>query len=217
MRALRCVLVFAAMLATGCTHGLLSGVPEPSQDRPVARIETRTGAEYGVCTDAGILFLGRQATTGPCRVHYWLGSTPLVEDGEILPWGGVFFLADIDLKHQRAPFLERELRDDEAMVAMTWTGGDVETIDVERVRNDDVEGNVIAWPGRDLPPGTGIFVEVDKGYRLVGLVAGRLEVGGARYLVHTGIGEIRQALLTPRPIRQPTRVRHRPDDITVEK
>jgi hypothetical protein len=150
-------------------------------------------------------------------VHYWLGSTPLIEDGEVLPWGGVFFLADFDLKHQSAPFLERELADDEELVAMVWEGGGVDTIGLTRARGGRVEGNAVHWPGRDLPAGTPVLVDDERGYRLVGLIAGRIEIGGERYLVHTGIGEIRQALLTPRPIRQPTRVKHRPDDITVEK
>ena len=78
-------IALAMAISTSCTHHLLSGVPLPDRSRPVAMIETRGGVEYGATTTEGILFLGRTATEGPCRVHYFLGgrATPMIEDGEI--------------------------------------------------------------------------------------------------------------------------------------
>jgi hypothetical protein len=75
----------------------------------------------------------------------------------------------------------------------------------------------VAWPGRDLPAGTGVFVRDDEGLAFVGLIAGRVDAGGARYLVHTGTTALREALLTAKPHREPRRVVHRPDDMTIEK
>jgi hypothetical protein len=75
----------------------------------------------------------------------------------------------------------------------------------------------VAWPGRDLPAGTGVFATTDRGLALVGMIAGSVEVAGERYLVHTGTTALRDALLTAKPSREPRRIVHRPDDITIDK
>jgi len=201
----------------GCTQWLFSGVHYPADDRPVVRIETRGGTELGVGTDAGILFLGRTAQAGPCRIHYWLGPTPLVEDGVVEPYGGVFFKATMDLHHQQVPFLDRELAADEPLLALLTDGRSFEEVPLERARGPVVDGDVVAWPGRDLPAGTGVFVRDERGLHVVGMIAGRLELGDERYLVHTGISAWREALLTAKPRRPERHVVHRPDDITVDR
>ncbi len=201
----------------GCTQWLFSGVAYPSNERPVMRIETRGGTEMGVGTEAGILFLGRTSKEGPCRIHYWLGPTPLVEDGTVEPWAGVFFRATMDLKYPSARFLDRDLEPDEPLVAMYYSGNQVEEVALQRAREPGVQGDVVDWPGRDLPAGTGVFVRDDEGLALVGLIAGRIETAGQRYLVHTGTTTMRLAMLTAKPPTEPRQVKHRPDDITVDK
>lgn len=202
---------------TGCSQWLFSGVQRLSNDRPVMRIETRGGSELGVGTDEGILFLGRTAQAGPCRIHYWLGPTPLVEDGVILPWGGVFYAATMDLRFQHVSFLGRELTADDDLVALLTDGRNFEEIDLQRASGPGIGGDVVAWPGRDLPAGTGVFARTEEGLRVVGMIAGRIEVGGERYLVHTGTGALREALLTAKPYREPRRIVHRPDGLSIDK
>lgn len=207
----------SACLLMGCTQWLFSGTPYPSNERPVMRIETRGGTEMGVGTEAGILFLGRTASDGPCRIAYWLGPTPMVEDGVVERWAGVFYRANMDLKHQRARFLDRDLAPDEPLVAMVYAGAQVEEFALQRVHEPTVQGDVVAWPGRDLPAGTGVFVREDDGLKFVGLIAGCIDIGSKRYLVHTGTTAMREAMLTAKPHTTPRQVRHRPDDITIEK
>ncbi|HLU37902.1 MAG TPA: hypothetical protein VK081_00860 [Planctomycetota bacterium] len=206
----------APLAASACTAWFFSGVHYPANDRPVMRLETRGGVEMGVGTQAGVLFLGRTAQQGPCRIHYWLGPTPLVEDGTVEPWGGVFFRAAMDLNHQYAPFLDRDLRDDDELFALLYDGTEVS---LQRAQGPGVAGDVVHWPGRDLPAGTGVFVRdpEDGGLRLVGMIAGRIDAGDARYLVHTGTTALREALLAAKPHAEMRQVKHRPDDITVDR
>lgn len=213
----RLVATLALLGAGGCTQWLFSGVPLLATDRPVMFIETRGGSELGVGTDDGILFLGRTAKEGPCRIHYWLGPTPLVEDGVVEAWGGVFFRAKMDLRFQHAPYLDRDLAPDEPLFAMLTDGRACEEVPLQRAHGPDIDGDVVVWPGRDLPAGAGVFAHTDDGLRLVGMIAGSVEVAGQRYLVHTGTTAWREAMLTALPRREPRRVVHRPDDITIDK
>lgn len=208
-------LLLAALPA--CTQ-FFASVPMPDNSRPVARIETRQGVEYGAATTEGLLFLGRNASSGPCRVHYFLGATPVVEDGDIVPFGGVYSRADIDLKHQRAPLLTRDLRADDELVALLHTGLDAERVAVRLASDARVEGDALADPGRSLPLGTPLFVDQPDGLAFVGLVAGSATLAdGSRFWLFTGIERMREALATARPHPKRENVKHRPDDITVIK
>jgi hypothetical protein len=206
-------------LLTSCTHGLLSSVPLPSNERPVVRIETRGGVEYGVTTEDGILCLGRTATEGPCRLLYFLGETPLEEDGTIVPFGGLYYRVDMDLKHQQARFIERPLLPDDALVALVLEARAVREVGVRRTDAPDVEGPALEWPGEDLPVGTGIFTRDRRtdAYRFVGLVSGTLAMGDSRYVLFTGPDAMREALLAPRTFPKRYQVKYRPDDISVLK
>jgi hypothetical protein len=206
-----------AALATGCTAWLFSGIPYPSHENPVMRIETRGGTELGAGTDVGVLFLARTAQEGPCRVHYWRGPTPLVEDGVVERWGGIFYRATIDLKHPFARFLDRELRADDKLKALLYARGAVEVIELKRATDPAIAGDVVVWPGRDLPVGTGVFSEDERGLLFVGLIAGQIEVAGTRYLVHTGVNALREAMMTAKPHAERRQVKHRPDDITIDR
>ncbi|MEZ5962575.1 MAG: hypothetical protein R3F56_01900 [Planctomycetota bacterium] len=211
------VLALSGLALSACTQWLFSGVQRLSNDRPVMRIETRGGSEAGIGTDDGILFLGRTAQEGPCRIHYWLGLTPVIEDGVVERWGGIFFRARMDLRHQHVPYLDRDLEPDETLVAMLTDGPTFVEIPLVRAHGAQIEGDAVDWPGRELPAGTGVFARTDGGLRVVGMIAGSIEVGDQRYLVHTGTTALREALLTARPQREPRRVEHRPDDITIDK
>ena len=141
--------------ASACTHGLFSPAnPGPDRSRPVVRIETRGGAEYGVTTTDGILFLGRTATEGPCRVHLFIGGTPtpLIEDGTIEAAGAVFYRVAFDLKTMAVPLLDRDLATDDALIAIPFVGPFVTTeVPVRLAQNSAIDGDVIEWPDRDLP------------------------------------------------------------------
>ncbi|MFN9706388.1 MAG: 6-hydroxymethylpterin diphosphokinase MptE-like protein, partial [Planctomycetota bacterium] len=143
MRSL-CVLVLAPLLS-GCATWFFSGEDRIDRSRPVALVETTGGVEYGATTEFGVLTLGRTETSGPCRVHYFLGPTPVIESGTLDPAGGVFTRATIDLKTQAARANDRPLRpEDELRVMWTPDGQRERSVRVARARAHGVGGEGLA-------------------------------------------------------------------------
>ncbi|MBK8976589.1 MAG: hypothetical protein IPM29_11790 [Planctomycetes bacterium] len=216
-----------AGLATGCTAHLFSGVPRPDRSRPAVRIETRGGVEYGVPTELGVLFLGRTAQDGPCRVHYFLGPDGNVDDGTIERAGGILYRANVDLAQQRVPLWSAPLSTDDELVAVRYGDGDVDRIDVRLAQSDAAAGDLLAPPGARLPVGTGIFVvppddAPDQRLQLAGLVAGeatlqRPDGRSERYVVFAGIARLAELLVEPARAVPTTRIRYRPDGLWVRE
>lgn len=210
-------------LLSSCAFHLFSpALVPPDRTRPVVRIETRDGVEYGAATSEGILFLNQQGSSGPCRVHYFLGHRLMIESGEIVPFAGVYHLAEIDLKHQWAPVLTRDLHKNDDLYVILMSGRDVERIPVQLATGEGIQGDVLAWPGRELPAGTGVWVKQDEEtYLFAGLVSALAELkSGSRvdkYYLFTGPARLREAFAHPRRTFRPLKVKHRPDDITVVK
>src|SRR5262245_19763098 len=94
---------------SSCAVWFFSGESWLDRSRPVCLVETTGGIELGATTEFGVLTLGRSATSGPCRVHYFTGPTPLIETGELVATGSVFTRAEIDLKTQHVRALDRPL------------------------------------------------------------------------------------------------------------
>jgi hypothetical protein len=221
MRSL-CVLVLTPLLS-GCSTWFFSGVDRVDRSRPVALVETTGGVEYGAATEFGVLTLGRTATTGPCRVHYFLGPTPVIESGALGPAGGVFTRATIDLKTQAARANDRPLRPDDELVVM-WTpdGQRERSVRVALASSDGVRGDVLQAPDEALPTGATVLRRAEDGQlHFAGLVAARASVaGGGRdgsYYVFAGLDRIRELLATPE--RHPVDVtpKFRADDIRVDR
>jgi len=216
------LLCTAALLLcqASCAWALFSSVPEADRSRPVALIETTGGIEYGATTEFGILTLGRSAYEGPCRVHYFLGSAPVIEDGEVEATGSSFFRARSDLRTQHLRVLDRAPTPDDELLAM-WTadGRSTTEVAVQLAAADGVAGDVIADPGTELPAGAALFVRDDDGLRFCGLVAARaaLQSGGGeqRYYVFAGVDRVRELLAVPERWQIDYKRRYRPDDITV--
>lgn len=226
-KALAAALLLTAFCGSSCTAHLFSASnAQPSQARPVVRIETNRGVEYGAATDHGILFLGRTATEGPCRVHYFLGPQVYVEDGVIQPAGGILYFADIDLKHQTAPLFARDVLPNDQLFALSMTEDDTYETGLRLAREAGIDGDIAYHPGSPLAIGTPLFVRAGEGederLHFVGLVAGEAtleeeEKRPRRFIVFAGADRVREMLLEPQPDPKPRRVKHRPDGITVVK
>lgn len=210
--------ILLSLLLASCTAHLFSTLPMPDRSRPIARIETRGGVEYGATTREGILFLGRTAQSGPCRVHYWLGPTLVVEDGYIEPAGGVFYRAMIDLQHQNVRLLPRDLTAADRIFAMVFSAGGVTEVPVRLANLAAVEGDVLVDPGRPLPAGASLFVRAADGdLQFAGLVAAELRLDGTRLIAFAGPDRLREALLSPQLHPKPPVPIHRPDGISIVK
>lgn len=219
---LRAVLVLPPLLCLqSCAWWFFSGGPTVDRTRPVALVETTGGVEFGATTEFGLLTLGRTAKEGPCRVHYFLGPTPLVEDGEILSTGSMFWRAQIDLKTQAVRVLDRPPLPDDQLVAMWLPDGfTVQEVPVRLAAGDGVEGDVLQDPGRELPAGAAVFAETPDGLRFVGLVSARARVpraggGDAVFYTFAGLDRVRELVAIPQPWPVDYRAKYRPDDIIV--
>lgn len=214
-------LAVAATLSS-CSGWLFSSYGSIDRSRPVALIETTGGVEHAATTELGVLTLGRTAQDGPCRVRYFLGPTPMVEDGTLKPSGAAFCRADMDLKTQSVRICDRALTDDDEIVAM-WTndGIEVTTVDVSLAKAQGVRGDVLQDPGEALPAGAALFVRERGDLLFLGLVAGKASLQGApgsgEYYVFAGVDRVREMLAVPEVHPTDYETKFRPDDITVRK
>ncbi len=185
-------------LATGCRYQRL----EPPEV-PVVQITTTRGTELGVSTDEGILFLGRTAQQGPAKVFYFLGPSPLVEVGEVLPLGGPLSTVQLEVDIPTIPISFEPVRPGEELVLMGLDGPRVWQHPVRAVDNAElVNGTVLEQPaGLELQPwhiGAGVFRRTDGGLALVGLLKGRARIDGEPdMLLMAGLPEFRLAFLEP--------------------
>lgn len=223
MRRPLCAIVLLAMLPS-CSVWFFSGEKWIDRSRPVVLLETTGGVEFGAATEFGVLTLGRTAGEGPCRVHYFLGSTPMVDSGTLGPTNSVFSLADIDLKTQAVRVLDRYPAEDDELIAM-WTpeGQTARSVDVRIAQAEGVSGSVLEYPGEDLPPGACILRRgAAEDVQFVGLVAYKATYAGPagderHYYVYAGLDRLREMIAEPKRHPEDLVPKHRPDDITVMK
>lgn len=208
-----------------CSVWFFSGEEWIDRTRPAVLVETTGGIDYGAATEFGVLTLGRSAATGPCRVHYLLGPTPIVENGELLGTDSVFTRAEIDLKTQLVRALDRApTAEDDLRVMWLPDGEHVRTVDVELADAAGVRGDVLADPGTPLPAGATVLCRgtgTDEVWLFAGLIAGRATLrsadGERGYYVFAGVDRVRELLARPTPHSVDMRPKYRTDDISVLK
>ena len=207
---------------SSCSVWFFSGESWVDRSQPVALVETVGGVELGATTEFGVLLLGRTATEGPCRVHYFLGPTPMIEDGELSSTGSMFTVAEIDLKTMSLRVLDRCPNSEDPLIVM-WTpdGTHTEQLSVQLAAEPGIKGDVLQHPGSEVPIGAAVFAETDEGLLFVGLVAGKAEVadqGAVRqYFVFAGVDRLREMLAIPTPHPTDFVPKYRTDDISVMK
>ena len=208
---------------TSCAVWFFSGESWMDRSRPVALVETTGGIELGATTEFGVLTLGRSAATGPCRVHYFIGPTPLIETGELVATGSMFTRAEIDLKTQHVRTLDRPLTPTDELVVM-WTadGQTTQTVEVQLANAEGITGDVLKDPGKPLPTGATVLCRgADGGWLFAGLIAGNAEIADApargTWFVFAGIDRVREMLAVPSRYLQEDTAKYRTDDITVHK
>jgi len=222
MRANRRVLLLLPLLPA-CSAWWFSSAPVMDRTRPAVLVETTGGIESGCATELGVLTLGRTANSGPCRVHFFLGTTPMVETGVLEPTDSAFAIADIDLKTPAIRIFDRHPREARQLLAM-WTsdGERVTTVAVELATGGDIAGDLLLPPSTPLPAGAAILNRVDSStLEFVGLVTGKatLEHAGHRreFYVFAGRDRLRELLAMPTEHPRELLPKFRTDDITVQK
>jgi len=218
------LLAFTALMTLpSCAAWFFSGEEWVDQSRPVALLETTGGVEFAAATEFGVLSLGSTATEGPCRVHYFLGPTPIVESGVLRKASANLIKAEIDLKTQLAPALDRSpLADDELWVMWTPDAQQVREVPVELATGAGLQGDLLRDPGVELPGGATVLCRGPKGESMfVGLIAGVAEVdagpAAGNYYVFAGVDRVREMLAIPRDYPVDLVPKYRADGITVMK
>jgi hypothetical protein len=217
------VALTALMTLPGCATWLFSGEDWIDRSRPVALLETTGGVEFGATTEFGVLSLGSTATDGPCRVHYFLGPTPIVESGALRAASATLVRAEIDLKTQHAPTLGRSPRvEDELWVMWTPDAERVERVPVTLATGEGLEGDLLLDPGVDLPGGATVLCRGPSDESMfVGLISGVAEVdsgpAAGRYYVFAGVDRVREMLAVPQNYPVDMVPKYRADGITVMK
>lgn len=208
---------------SGCSAWFFSGESWLDRSRPVALVETTGGIELGATTEFGVLTLGRSAADGPCRVHYFLGPTPLIETGELVATGSVFTRAEIDLKTQHVRALDRApLPADELLVMWTPDGQTTQQVAVRLATVEGIRGDVLADPGQALPTGATVLCRAaDGGWLFAGLIAGKATLTGSpaqgTWFVFAGVDRVREMLAVPNRYPVDESAKYRTDDIAVRR
>jgi len=199
-----------------------SAPPLASPDYPVVEIQTPQGHELGVCTDDGVLCLGRTAESGPAKVTYMLGPTPLVEAGEIEPVAGTIHRVKLQVTVPSVAISFEPIRPGEPLVLMGFDNGFPWQHDVYASDDEVVQGTAIQWSAdKPFPPryvGAGVFRDTPGGLTIVGLVKGLARVeNGPTYLLLAGLPEFRLAIAKPASAVPSRRVIYRDDGLRVHR
>lgn len=164
---------------------------------PVLRVRTEGGVELGVSTTYGVVFLGATATSGRVDLEGWYGDGPSLEPSVIEPLGGGLFTAEPEIRLPEVPMRFQMPAPGERLLIQGRDGYETWSEWVT-VRGDErVEGLLLDIPyrleGRADQVGAGVFwvnPQNEHEKRLVGLVAGRLQLGGKEYLAAVGPNDL---------------------------
>jgi hypothetical protein len=184
------ICILASMKSLPCGHAwkaflLLVGAgcaTSRTEMDPTVLIETASGAELGVSTDYGVVFLGRTARSGEVSVTVWFGDGPSIESSLIESVGGGLYTLQTEILLPSTA-LEFDVPRPGSEVAIIGREGDETWTVTSRIISDPrVEGLLLRLPSdfknRPDQVGAGVFVtdETSKHPRLLGLVSGQIEL-----------------------------------------
>lgn len=168
-------------LAAALLLGLTACTGTRKLTDPVVGIQTEKGAELGVSTEYGVVFLGRTAERGEVLVEAWFGDGPSLERSVIEPVGGGIFTAEMDIRLPEVPLAFDEPTDGEVLEVMGRQGRKRWQATAEVRDADGVDGLLIRVPDGfvDEPDqvGAGVYRKTGEFSReLVGLVSGKVQI-----------------------------------------
>ena len=150
----------------------------PVPPDPTVWLHTEGGGELGVSTPYGVVFLGRGSRSGEVEFDVWFGDGPGTEIGIIESLGNGLYLTQAEILLPQVP-LGHDLPPAGTSVVVRGRDEDGAYEPTGRVaEHERVEGLIVdlGRPSPEPGAGAGIFVQTGDGLRLIGLVAGRLEM-----------------------------------------
>lgn len=171
-------------IAVGLLGCLVACRSYPNLVEPTVVIETAGGAELGVSTDYGVVFLGQKGRTGQAELVAFFGDGPSIEPVLIEPIGGNLYLAQPGLE---LPEVQLTFADPApgTRVQIRGRGPKGPWSAQARIAADPrVEGLLLELPESFRLPndqiGAGVYLrERGAPWRLLGLVSGHLALSGA--------------------------------------
>ena len=184
---------------------------------PVVVVHGPSGDELAVSTEYGVVFLGRTVQSGRAEFTAFFGDGPAREEGQVESLGGGLYATDCEILLPSAVLCfdpPPEIRD---VRVRGRRGGLPFEIEAELATDPRVTG-VLLLANDELDDlteaelGAGVFlVDPTKPLQLVGLLTGRLELGGRRYYTAVGPEDLWRAVTHRRNSDRPRRRVYRED------
>jgi hypothetical protein len=195
----------------------LEDTAEPTVD-PVLVVHGALGDELGVSTDYGVVFLGRTAKSGRVEFTAWFGDGPSREEGLVEPMGTLVYATESEILLPSVGLCFDPPPPGTPVVVRGRRRGVPFEIDAELASDARVSGVLLA-PNAELDrltdeaQGAGVFlVPPGEPRQLVGLLSGRLELGGReRYLTVLGPEDLWRLVVHRRNAERPRRFVYRDD------
>lgn len=179
-----------ALLASGCWG-------TRTVTDPTLIIQGEEGAELGVSTEFGVVFLGHEVRSGYVEITAFYGDGPSIESTVVEPVGGGIYTAETEIRLPSVPMLFIEPRPGDLLLVRGRRGRNQWNAQL-RVRSDPrVYGILLDVPaairGHEDQIGAGVYwYPPDDPFdlRLLGLVSGKVllmtEQGEREYLTVVG-------------------------------
>jgi len=184
---------------------------------PVVVVHGTAGDELAVSTDYGIVFLGRTAQSGRIEFTSWFGDGPSREEGLVEAMGGGVYATECEIM---LPCVRLRFSTPPAgspVIVRGRRGGVPFEIEAELASDPRVTGvllrtNPALEQLTDAELGAGVFyLEPQKPLELVGLLTGRVELDGRRFLTALGPEDLWRVIVHRRNSDRPRRWVYRED------
>lgn len=184
---------------------------------PVVVVHGPGGDELGVSTDYGIVFLGRTARSGRIEFTTWFGDGPSREEGLVEAVGGGIYATEGEILLPCVGLCLETPPAGSIVMVRGRRGGMPFEIEAQLASDPRVTGVLLA-PNAELDGlgeddlGAGVFyLQPNKPMQLVGLLSGRLELGGKRYVTAVGPEDMWRLIVQRRNSDRPRRWVYRED------
>lgn len=210
------------LFSLACAAALAACTPLRSTARhsvdPVVLVHGSGGEELGVSTDYGIVFLGRTTQSGRVEFTTWFGDGPSREQGLVESLGELVFATECEILVPSVPLcFEPPPAGTSVIVRGRRANAEPFEITARLASAPNVTGVLLETNAEldgltEAERGAGVFlVTPGAPLRLVGLVTGRMELAGRRYVTMLGPESLWRLVVHRRNADRPRRWVYRED------
>jgi len=203
-----------ALSLTGCA-GI--GTYRRTTVDPVVVVHGPSFDELAVSTSYGVVFLGRGAKSGRVEFSAWFADGENREEGVIEPLGGGLFATNAEILLPAVALAYAVPAPGHVVLVRGRRAGLPFELEARIAREPRVAGLLLETSGElnaleDAELGCGVFLnEPGRELKLLGLVSGRLELDGRRYVTAVGPEDLWRLVVHRRNSDRPRRWVYRED------